>query len=123
MKIYVSHSTTFDFKAELYEPIKAHMGKVHEYHYPHDHDSDGTYAKDRITASDMILAEVSYPSTGQGIELGWAEDYGVPIVAIYKTGSVPSGAISMIGADLRAYGATDELLVQVQRGIDSLKSE
>ena len=44
----------------------------------------------------IILAEVSFPSTGQGIELGWASFFNVPIVCLYKKTSRPSTSLKRV---------------------------
>ena len=69
MKIYVCHSTSFDYNNHLYEPLKSVLSD-HDLIFTHDADSD-FHSKDAIDSSDLVLAEVSYPSTGQGIELDW----------------------------------------------------
>jgi nucleoside 2-deoxyribosyltransferase len=92
MKVYVCHSTAFDFRAEFYEPLKREFTTAHEIIFPHDSDTDFN-SSEAIRTSDIVLAEVSFPSTGQGIELGWANAAGVPIVCVHKTDAKPSGAL------------------------------
>jgi hypothetical protein len=102
MKIYVCHSTAFDYEAELYEPLKREFATMHEIILPHDSGADFN-SSEVIKTSDIVLAEASYPSTGQGIELGWADAAGVPIVCIYKADAQPSGALRHIAKDLVSY--------------------
>ena len=102
MKIYVCHSTAFDYEKELYEPLRRELATKHEIILPHD-SGDDFNSSDAIKSSDMVLAEVSFPSTGQGIELGWADAAGVPIVCIHKTDATPSGALPYISKDLLGY--------------------
>ena len=45
---------------------------------------------------DFVIAEVSYPSTGQGIELGWANTENIPIICIYTQGSTISNSLHVI---------------------------
>ena len=99
MKIYVCHSTAFDYINELYEPLKQDLANSHNFILPHDSDSD-VHSKDLIGSSDLVLAEVSYPSTGQGIELGWADAAHKPIICIYRDGTKPSGAIQYIAKSI-----------------------
>ena len=76
MKIYISHSTGFDYQKELYEPIKnSELYNSHEIIFPHDKSSEVSNSKEVIKGCDMVIAEVSYPSTGMGIELGWADGF------------------------------------------------
>ena len=70
MKIYVSHASSYDYRGELYEPLKLALPD-HELFLPHEKSNDVSQeARDIIEACDIVLAEVSYPSTGQGVELG-----------------------------------------------------
>jgi hypothetical protein len=74
MKIYVSHSTSFDFKEELYKPIRSSdLNSIHEIILPHEDSNEQFKTLDLFKSGGckLIIAEVSYPSTGQGIELGW----------------------------------------------------
>ncbi len=55
---------------------------------------------------DLIIAEVSFPATGQGIELGWASMLDIPIICIYKEGAKVSGSLHAVSKKLLMY--TDE---------------
>lgn len=109
MKLYVSHSTGFDYKTELYAPLKHAFANKYEVFYPHDtvavHNS-----KVMIEECDAVLAEVSYPSTGQGIELGWANASGVPIICFYKVGESHSSAVKIISGDIYEYSSAEEMI-------------
>ncbi len=109
MKIYLAHSSRYDYQHKLYEPLKQTIGRQHEVFYPHDEHEEGARSKGMIASSDVVLAEVSYPSTGQGIELGWADAAGVPIVCFYRADTQPSGALKFICDTSIPYGDTDEM--------------
>nr|AIA18350.1 Unknown Function [uncultured bacterium] len=97
MKIYVSHSREFDFKNDLYKPLRE-SGLPVEFILPHEN-SDEQYDSKLLLerhGSDLVMAEVSYPATGQGIELGWADAYKTDIVCFYKSGSTPSSSLQVI---------------------------
>jgi len=97
MKIFVAHSSNFDFKNELYLPLRSsELNKNHEIFLPQEKSDLGPVTKDTIKSSNLIIAEVSYPSTGQGIELGWANIFGVPIICIYKEGSKISRSLNKL---------------------------
>jgi hypothetical protein len=84
-KIYLTHASTFDYKTLLYQPLKASsLADNYQIIFPHETDSAARYSKEIIKNSDLVLAEVSYPSTGQGIELGWAEIFRKPIIFFIK---------------------------------------
>jgi hypothetical protein len=118
MTIYVTHSRSFDFKKELYEPIRSsEFGILHKIILPHEF-SDEPYSSLAMFAEkkfDLILAEVSYPSTGQGIELGWASSFGIPIIGIYLENLKYSGSLKSVTNSFFAYkqGELDKLLVKL----------
>ena len=111
MKVYVCHSKNFDFKNELYKPLKD-AGLPVEFIFPHEEGATSYNSKDLFLNHkvDFVLAEVSYPATGQGIELGWADIYKIPIICIYKKGSKPSGSLKVISGDIIEYDNLTELI-------------
>ena len=111
MKIYVSHLRNSDFINELYEPLKEAKLPV-EFIFPHDNGSESFNSKELFEKHecDYVLAEVSAPSTGQGIELGWADVFGVPILCFYKTGSSPAKSLSKITDKIIEYGDSMDLV-------------
>ena len=83
MKIFISHSTTFDYKNELYLPLRNFfLNKKYDFYLPHE--KKLTDIKDLILKSDLVVAEVSYPFAGQGIELAWAYEAKIPIISFHK---------------------------------------
>ena len=115
MKLYLSHASNYDYQTELYAPLKTAFAEKYDIYFPHDTENDGQNSKQIIAESDIMLAEASYPSTGQGIELGWAEAAGVPIVCFYKNGAVPSGAIKHVAKIIFTYSTPDELLGEIAK--------
>lgn len=110
MKIFVAHSATSDYIQELYNPIKlSSLWRQHEFFLPHD-DGKNVITKDIIEHSDLVIAEVSYPSTGVGIELGWANAAGSRIVALYHSGAKYSGSINFVTAELHEYSGEAGLI-------------
>ena len=59
---------------------------------------------------DLFLAEASFPSTGLGIELGWANDLRIPIACIYQTGHKPSSSLKLICDDFIEYNDATDLI-------------
>lgn len=107
MKIYICHSTQFDYKTELYQPIKeSALFKEHEFIFPHDTDKF-VNSKDIVKSCDLVIAEVSYPSIGEGIELGWADDAQVPVVCIHHENCRISPSLSTITSRLIPYDSTN----------------
>ena len=68
MKIYVSHSSNFDYINKLYNPIKSsNLMASNVFFFPHDKHKNGIKTKDIIGTFDLVIAESSLPATGQGI--------------------------------------------------------
>lgn len=120
MKIYVGHSRSFDYEAELYEPVRAALG-VHELILPHvgegQHDSRAI-----IPTLDFMIAEVSYPSIGLGIELAWAEHHGVPILALHRADVTPSGSVGAVCKDVRPYASSEEMVEHIKGALNDLET-
>lgn len=122
MNIYLAHSRSFDFKKELYEPIKksALFGE-HTFIFPHSESSKPFSSKEFFQNDcDLIIAEVSYPSTGLGIELGWANTFGVPVVCIYKKDSKISESLRVVTDKFLEYSDADDLVEKITQVIKTL---
>src|SRR3989344_8251249 len=103
MKIIVTHSIGFNFKEELYRPIRSSvLNTEHNFYLPQETGKE-KITKEMVRNSDLIFAEVSYPSTGQGIELGWANIFNTPIVCFYKSGTKPSNALKYVATSFVEY--------------------
>ncbi len=114
MKLYISHSSGFDYTTELYEPLKISFAKEHELVFPHDTDKNGINTRDVIPRCDLMLAEVSYPSTGQGIEIGWADASNVSIICFYRSGTKPSSAVRFISSRVFEYSSSEDLVEKLR---------
>lgn len=110
MKIYISHSTAFDYKNDLYAPIRgSELSKQHEFILPYEDQETPFNTKELFKdgSVDLVIADVSIPSHGVGIQLGWSEMHGIPIVCIYKEGSQYSVSLSVVCNKFLMY--TDEV--------------
>lgn len=115
MNIYISHSSAYDYEHDIYEPIKqSELATQHAFFLPHESENIDVDAIDQFKQTDLLVAEVSLPSTGQGIELGQASMSDVPIVCFYKTGSKPSGALRFVTDHIIEYTDTANLLAKLQ---------
>lgn len=118
MRIYISHSRRFNFQGELYFPLRQTREFLpHELILPHE-GSDGLYPvvkelEDRKIG--LVIAELSYPSTNQGIELGLAKAYGVPVGGMFRDGSTPPSAISVVTENVQCYRNARTLVETVGR--------
>lgn len=122
MRLYLTHSSGYDYKTELYEPLKQTLGKEYDIFLPHEEHDEGVKSKDIIPECDIILAEVSQPSTGQGIELGWADTSNKPIICFYRSGSKVSGALRFITDKRIEYKSSSDMIEKLRVEIDHLAS-
>jgi hypothetical protein len=114
MNIYISHSSAYDYENELYKPIKeSRLAKIHHFFLPHEPENMDTDAKEELKHTDILIAESSLPSTGQGIELAQAEAAGVPIVCFYKTGSKPSSSLRFVTNEVIEYRDTEDFFAKL----------
>ena len=115
MNIYISHSGNYDYESELYKPIKeSELFSIHHFFLPHEPENIDVDAKDELKRTDVLVAEVSYPSTGQGIELGQASVAGIPIICFYKTGTKPSGSLRFVTNEILEYSSILDLLAKLK---------
>lgn len=104
MKIYLAHSREFDFKNDLYIPVKqSELYENNEVYFPHDEENKNINSKELIRNCDLIIAEVSYSSIGLGIEIGWADFMNKKIVCIYKEGKKFSSSLKFVSNDFIEY--------------------
>lgn len=99
MKIYIGHSNELNFEKELYQPVRnSNLNRDHEIILPHEiYDNAVDFVtRDIIKKSDLMIAEVSYPSTELGIEIGWADTSKCPIICIYKKNHKISESLKVV---------------------------
>lgn len=111
MIIYVTHASSFDYHKELYKPLKQ-VEKLlgHTFILPHEESKEPYDSKKLLEEVDLVLAEVTYPSTGQGIELGWASFYQRRIVCFYKEGFKYSSSLKKISSEFNSYKDSSDLV-------------
>ena len=114
MTIYLAHSASYDFVRELYEPIQqSELSKKYTFLFPHG--GKPLNSKDRLAACDLVLAEVSLPSIGLGIELGWANDLKKKIICLHRTDVQPAKSLTFVSRIFIHYQSTQELIEGLQR--------
>ncbi|MFC1721559.1 hypothetical protein ACFL0Z_01450 [Patescibacteria group bacterium] len=119
MKIYISHSKDFDFQNELYQPIRTSaLNTDHEITLPHE-DSNSRHfnSKEYLPQCDLMIAEVSYPTTGTGIELGWADAFEIPIICLHKKDVKPPGSTRVVCKKFIEYDSAKELIDKISSEI------
>lgn len=115
MNIYISHSSAYDYENEVYKPIKeSSLATVYTFFLPHEPQNIDTDAKTELKHTDVLVAEASLPSTGQGIELAQAEAAGVPILCFYKAGFKPSGSLRFVTDKVIEYNDTPDFLAKLE---------
>ncbi|MDP3899687.1 MAG: hypothetical protein Q8Q23_01255 [bacterium] len=124
MNIYIGHSRELNYKEALYAPIrKSRLNAEHTITLPHEAHEDASdfLTKDIIKACDVVVAEVSFPATGLGIELGWADAFGRPIICAYRTGSRISNSLNVICKTFIEYADADDLINKLEDALKTLK--
>lgn len=122
MKIFIAHSSSFKFHEDLYTPLReSALNKEHNIVLPHE---SGDYAdsKKEILSSTIVIAEVSRPSTGTGIELGWADDAKIPIICIYGEGTHPSTSLRSISSIFIQYSSVKDMIDKISTAIAAVRS-
>jgi hypothetical protein len=120
MKIYLIHSTKYDFKDELYNPIKeSELIDKHDFIFLFDLTSHPDNTKGMIKSSDLVIAEVSYPTTGGGIELGWADAFNIPIICIHKKGQLGSKYATILTNKVIEYSSPEDMIEKLVKDLDS----
>lgn len=121
MKIYITHSSKFDFKNELYAPIKTLESEEYHFIFPHDETSQPFNSKKLFQNKncDLVIAEVSISSISVGIELGWADRYNIPIICLHKKGTEVSNSLNIISSHFVEYDNND-LINKVKEALEIL---
>lgn len=103
MKIYLTHSKKIDY-TELYKALEQSFTEE-EFIFPYREKSEPVDSSEFLKhkGCDLLLADVSIPSTGQGIEIGWADSSGIPILFIYKKGSDVSRSFKFLSDKIIQY--------------------
>lgn len=68
-----------------------------------------------------MVAEVSQPSTGLGIELGWADFFMHPIIGIYHKGSKVSKSLNVVCKEIVEYIDQDDMIVKLGKALKKIK--
>lgn len=124
LKIYIGHSREFDFKKELYEPIRASsLNSSYKIALPHENSDLPFNSREYLKDCDCMIAEVSYPSIGLGIELGWANTYGCRIVCLNKLGFKVSGSLKVVSTDFIEYEDSKVLIKQLETLLSGIKGK
>lgn len=109
--IYIGHSNKLDYVNELYKPIRnSKLSDEYEIILPYEKVDKPVNSKEIIEKCDLFIAEVSLPSTGLGIEIGWASMLEVRIICIYKKGVHVSRSLRVVTKNLVEYLDCDDMV-------------
>lgn len=78
--------------------------------FPHEGEEEVHLTKKAIEEADLIVVEVSIPSTGSGIELGWASAAGKPIIAFHQGGTEVSPAVKYATHQIHIYITEEDII-------------
>lgn len=125
MKIYIWHSQEFNFQEELYTPMRdSKLNLEYEILLPHEIPWESDFVtKNIIENCDVMIAEVSFPSTGLGIELGWANSFERPIIGIYNKWAKVSSSLKMVCNALIEYTDKNNLIEVLEKSLSELRKE
>lgn len=112
MKIYFAHSSELNYKKLYVALSKSSLNNKHELILPHS--SKVVNSKEIISSCGLLIAEVSLPSTGLGIELGWAYVSKVTIICVYKKGSKFSSSLKFLTPKFIEYENANDLVKKLE---------
>ncbi len=72
-------------------------------------------SRQAIKKSDILLAEVSTPGTGIGVEVGWADAFSKEIVFLAREGTDPSGSLKLVSNNWIFYNDLEDLGVKLEK--------
>jgi len=115
-KIYLAHSTGFDYKKEIYSPIRqSELNQEYYFLLPHENSDSPFNSKEFFkNEANLVIAEISYPSTGMGIELGWADSMQIPVIGIAKKNEKYSKSATVITKEIIEYADSKELIEKLK---------
>ena len=90
LNIYFVHSTKFDYNNLLYKRLlSSSVCLSHNLMLPQTKEYQEKYTKDLMAKADVIVAEVSNPSFGLGLELKWLLKYDKPKLYLSLNNEIP----------------------------------
>ncbi len=79
-------------------------------------DSDAPFnSKEYLKQCKFMIAEVSIPALGLGIEIGWANLYDVKIICLAKEGTNPSTSLSVVSKDIIKYTDEEDMIKKLEQ--------
>ena len=118
MIIQVWHNQDYDFRTELYNPIKDSVFfDSHTWIFPHD--DIVVISRESLKEVDIFITEVSKPSTWLGIEIWFATLYGKRIICLYKSWVSVSWSLKYVSEDFIEYENQDDMIQKIARFLNT----
>lgn len=122
MKLYISHSKNYDYRKDLYKVLRSStINTDHQIILPYETD-EFQNTKDIVKSADAVIAEVSFPSIGEGIELGWASDMNVPIICIYREGKRVANSLKVISNIFIQYTDNKDMIEKIITALTAIRN-
>ena len=115
--ICFGHSKLFDYEEELYKPVReSELNREYNIIFPHENGNKFYNSKELFQSGkcDYFIAEVSFPTTSLGIEMGWADLLNIPIICVYKKGSKVSKSLGAVTDKFIEYSDKQDLLTKLE---------
>ena len=121
MRLFIAHSSDFDFKNKLYAPLRESvLNSEHEISLPQEGEKE-EITREMIKECDALIADVSKPSLGAGIEMGWANAFNVPIIAMSEKGSHVSFSINNVVQEHIVYENPDDMIEKLTASLQKFQ--
>ena len=94
------------------------MNDKHNFVLPHEKSSSPFNSKEYFQKDcDLVIAEISGSSIGLGIEIGWADAYGLPIIFVYQKGTPLPSYLDKLSNRSVSYSDDNELVFGLEAAI------
>lgn len=119
MKVFIAHPSTIDFRKEIYGPIRSSaLNAEHEFFLPQENEIE-TITKELIKGCDALVLDVSAPSTGGGIEFGWADAFGKKLIVMHKTGTRYPGSVANVMPATFQYDDAEDMVAKLRNALSN----
>lgn len=115
--VYVGHLRQSDYETEIYQPLRVLAQELSvEFIFPHAPGTAYINSKELFQnkGCDLFLAEVSYPATGLGMELAYANVYDIPVICIHQKNAKPASSIKSLNCPIVTYENTQDFTQKVK---------
>ena len=100
--VYVSYPSDFESKE-----FRKELAKIRDIKFIFPNHSYNS--KNLIRKASFLVAEVSKPSTGVGIEVGWADSFDVPVIFVFRKKSRISSSLKIISRNFIKYDKIEQI--------------